>query len=305
MISANNLSDLLKGLSIPDLFESFEPFNTFNKEYSQQHLDRDECDISKESLNERIQKELEKMNKQKQDNDFSENYSRNIKKEINENIKNIEPKKIKIEPKPIKIFKKSNNNLDKIKQKINESETNLNNFKQSLDNEIQNENLIKRESIKCEIDRCKNYHNELMKKIDVLKSEDNELNKRIKELENEYSLIKIDILEEIKQKYIKKYSSHNLMYFEDFEELYNELKKNKDLNIEIIEAQASLSNLRHPQDDEALTRASTISDGKTDENELNSKNKYSILVEGGGIDDDTILQIRIMKRMFNKIVKGL
>ena len=295
MISANNLSDLLKGLSIPDLFESFEPFNTLNRAYSQQHLDRDECDISKESLNERIQKELERMNKQ--DNDFSENSSKNIKKEINENIKNIEPKKIKIEPKPIKIFKKSNNNLNNIKQNFDEPQTNLNNFRQSSDNEIQNENLIKRESIKCEIDRCKNYHNELMKKIDMLKSEDNELNKRIKELENEYSSIKIDILEEIKQKYIKKYSSYNLMYFEDFEELYNELKKNKDLNIEIIEAQA----LRHPQDDEALT----LSDGKTDENESNSESKYSILVEGGGIDDDTLLQIRIMKRMFNKIVKSL
>ena len=282
MISTNNLSDLLKGLSIPDLFENFEPFNTFNRTYQhpQQHLDRDECDIPKEPLNERIQKELERMNKKD-----------DVEKEINENIKNINPIVTKIEAKPKKI-KTSNDD------KINRFKQNKQNFKYPEDEyETQNENLIKRESIKCEIDRCKKYHDELMKKIDMLKSEDNELNKRIKELENEYSLIKIDILEEIKQKYIKKYSSHNLMYFEDFEELYNELKKNKDLNIEIIESQA----LRHSQDDEALT----LSDGKTDENEFNSENKYSILVEGGGIDDDTLLQIRIMKRMFNKIIKNL
>ena len=275
MISINNLSDLLKGLSISDLFEEFEPFDYRLHSQSQQKIDRDECDIPKEPLNERIQKELEKLNK-KENNE-------NKKEKEKEDIELIKPKKIHIVSKPIrKIVKKPINNIktnkfdqiheQNINNKINEVQTSSNDLKHLSTISNNNENLIKRESIKCEIDKCKNYHNEIIKKINMLKSEDDELNKRIKQLEDEYSLIKIDILEEIKQKYIKKYSLHNLMYFEDFEELYNELKKNKDLNIEIIE---------------------------------DKFNKYSILVEGGGIDDDTILQIRIMKRMFSKIVENL
>jgi len=139
------------------------------------------------------------------------------------------------------------------------------------------DNIIKRESLKSEIERCKKYQNELNMKIETLKAEDKSLKERIKTLENEYSAIKINLFDEIKQKYISKVGKNNLMYFEDFEEIYNEMRKNKNLIVKIIDS--------------------------SKEKEIKEMPKYTLIVEGGGLDDETLVQIKLMKRMFNKIIE--
>ena len=89
--------------------------------------------------------------------------------------------------------------------------------------------------------------------------------KKVKEERNNYKILNQEnIIQEIKNKCI------NLNYFEDFEYLYNELSNNKNLKMEIIK----------------------------------NNGEYKLLVEGGGIDDETIISIKLLKRMFDKIVKN-
>ena len=105
-----------------------------------------------------------------------------------------------------------------------------------------------------------NDYKQKIKDLDVIIE-----SKKIKEERNNYKILNQEnIIQEIKNK------CTNLNYFENFEDLYNELSNNKNLKMDVIK----------------------------------NNGEYKVLVEGGGIDDETIILIKLLKRMFDKIVKN-